>query len=624
MNKTLTKLFGKEAEQANISSKIEDLISLFNYSPDDLLLQWETYKTNVVKNTNEKISEMLLDALQSYIQEKLTRQNEKSTPRFSKLGNRSLNMSSNGKPSASASSSALLPNIKRRKLTFNNSSANTSMELGSEADANNTSLLLASTGQLLESLSPNNVPNKETTNESKTIRIEASFEPSKYNYNTQYMKTLEAADYLDEQIEKFYEIIQQQYNCEDQIGDPNRMSQAEIVAIGRIVPDSPLADSKTELNFESIFLETARSGVYGGYGKRVKLNFNSMDVSELGEFSFFPGQLIALKGINNEGEEFKVQSIMKIPYLGSTAYSRDEIRDYESSFGDSDDNLKVAIAQGPFHTKSTLDFTFLQTFVEHLNTNVKPDVVIMIGPFLDIEILSKMKLSIEETESLQTPSDIFQRLITPILSSLHCSNVIMVPHNNDTTMTHNVYPQPGFNRKELGLPKQFKCFPNPSIFHLNEVGLGVSNIDIFRGLKDIPINSANSNLTRIDRIVSHILQQRHFHPHEPAMSNDSKTNVDVSYLGLAELAVELPDILILPSVIKRFAKVIKNVIAINPGQLVKGDKNGSFAVLEVTKPKIFDEGNKCFAKVESKDEEEVSDEYLANLWNRARVDIYSV
>lgn len=660
MSKVYTRLFGKEAEDSVLCSKLENLISLFNFTPDDLLIQWETYKSNVIHNTNEKLSEPLLDSLHIYIQDKITRQNEKvqSTPNFGKIkGIKSINGSSLKKQqpiNSNGGGSSNIPLLKKRKLNFS-SPANTSIELPSDGD---TSLMIPSTtGEILETLSPTNLPNKETTELSKDIKIMANFNAKKYKYRTQNMKTLEIADYLDDQIDNFYEIIKKAYNCENQFGDPNRMSQSQIVAIGRIVPDSPLSNSKTELNLDSLILETGRNGQYGGYGKRVKLDFTELERDSLGDFSLFPGQLIAFKGINNDGLSFKVKTILKIPYLGSTTYSKDEIDDFNSTFNTSnDDNLKIAIANGPFHCKSNLDFNHLSTFIDHLNTNIKPDVVILLGPFLDINLLKNMNLQNDEQfKDLKTPEQIFKSIITPILLQLNCSKIILIAHNNDSTMPHNVYPQPGFNRKELGLSNKFKCFPNPSIFHLNEIGIGISNIDIFRGIKDIPLNLNNnnnnsSNLTRIDRIVSHILQQRHFHPQMISMSND-KINIDGSYLGLAEIDDELPDILILPSVIKRFAKIIKNVIVINPGQLVKGDKNGSFAVLQVSKPKISlksnnkiqlnsngepinnqlnnenDDDNWCLHKIlkeNDEDNEEVYEEYLSNVWKRCRVDLYSV
>lgn len=651
MSKTLLRVFGPAAEIPEVGSRIQGLLGLFNFSAEDLLVQWETYKSNVVHNTNEPLSEAMLDGLHNYIQEKISRQNERSqsTPSVAKLKGMKTNGSSIKKQQPGGSMGAT-PLLKKRKLNFS-SPANTSMEIPSEGEVsvNNTTLLGSAPGEILESLAPTNLPPKETTNTNKDIVIGANFDPKKYRYRTQNLKTLEIADYLDDQIDTLHDIITRKYHCENEFGDPNRMSQSTIVAIGRIVPDSPLATASTELNLDSLFLETARSGQYGGYGKRVKLDFSTLDRSDIGDFSLFPGQLVAFRGINNDGLAFKVSSLLKIPYLGANAYSQSEMHDFAATFGESADNLKVSIACGPFHGKSTLDFSHLATFVNHLNTSVQPDVVILLGPFLDVSILTKINVEQDPAlAELKTPEQIFQSLITPILTQLECSKVILVAHGNDITMAHNVYPQPGFNRKELGLPKQFKCFPNPSVFHLNEVGFGVSNIDIFRGLKDIPLGgNVNAGLTRIDRVVSHILQQRHFHPHMACMSND-KTDVDVSYLGLAEIDSELPDVLILPSVIKRFAKVVKNVVVINPGQLVRGDRSGSFAVLQVAKPILAtgerlqlnsngepvqnqilpgNEDDWVLQKVRQEndlDEEEVYEGYLSNVWKRCRVDLYSV
>ncbi|GMM32264.1 DNA-directed DNA polymerase alpha subunit [Martiniozyma asiatica (nom. inval.)] len=633
-----TKLFGAVADQPEISSKLHDIAKLFNYSPDDLLIQWETFKSTVYHDTTAALTEEKLTSLQTHIQDKLERQaqysNNIGTPKFGKV--KAVPKTSSLKKHGMNIQNTHL--LKKRKLNFS-SPANTSVEIPSDADVsfNNTTLANAASGTILESLAPTNLPAKETTETEKPISIIANFNSKKYKFRTQNIKPLEIADYLDDQLDRFAELIQKHHKITlEEFGDPTRMSQTEIVAIGRIVPETPTTTSDTELNLDSLFLETARDGPHAGFGKRVRLDFTQLKSqfdSEGIAKSFFPGQLIACRGENNNGSSFNITSLIKIPYLGAGAYSSDDVEDFARTFNGSDDNLKISIAAGPYHRKSALDFTYLESFVDQMNIS-KPDVIIMFGPFIDIKLLSKISYE-SIPQELNTVEELFRHFITPILSRLTCQKIIILPHAQDATTAHAVYPQAAFSRKELGLPREFKPFPDPCVFHINEIGIGSTNVDVLRGLKDVTIGNEN----RIDRIVSNILEQRHFHPHMTSMANEN-ANFDVSYFGLAEIEDELPDVLILPSILKRFVKIVKNVVVINPGQLVKGDNGGTFAMLQVAKPKceprrpkLNEHGeptenenqNWCMGKV-ARDigDGDLVEEYICDIWKRSRVDLYSI
>ena len=140
-------------------------------------------------------------------------------------------------------------------------------------------------------------------------------------------------------------------------------------------------------------------------------------------------------------------------------------------------------------------------------------------------------------------------------------------------------PQDSFDRKKLGLPKNFKVFPNPSGFSI-EVLIGNSNLDIFKDLRDIyKEDTAIISNNRFERIVKHIFEQRRYYPIFPGSiktepkqkctgSNGAQgeyldgiavggSSLETPYLGLSELGDSLPDVLILPSELKYFAKVIQ-------------------------------------------------------------------
>lgn len=597
------RLFGQNANNPDILAKCTHLCNLFGLSAQDLFSNWEAYNFKFNHDSNVQISLENLDTLQSYIQDRITLENlETPTKQNLKLHNKSSKANNHSSITPNTSSNSILLPNKKRRLNVNSSSPTKGETLSN---------------QLLESLHEDTIPDKETTILNKNIKIIANFNPKKYKYRIMNLKLLEIADYLDEKIDNFAQVIADKYNLEEsQFADPTRQSQSEIYTVGRIVPDSPTASS-SELNLDSLFLETSRSG---GFGCRIQL-----DLSEIKNCSFFSGQIVAFRGINATGTNFKVIENLKIPYLGSISYTHDEINNFSNIVGN--DNLKIVITSGPYHSKSSLDFTHLENFVDHLNSNIKPDVLIMMGPFIDINSIPNILSSSffktdEDLNDLKNLDDLFTSFISPILSEIQCQRVIILPNGYDVTNSHTPFPQAPFNRKSLALPKTFKCFPNPSLFNINELSFGVSTADILKDLKDVVTRDSNSN--RIERIVEHVIQQRQFYPVNPSPNDKigKSLDIDTSYLGLSEFNDEMPDILILPSVVKPFVKIVKNVLVINPGAMVKIDgSRGSYSVIQVKSPDISD-----MDKVASSedDDEEVMEVYLASAWKRARVDIFSV
>lgn len=606
-------IFGQNANDPTVLQKCERLCTLFGLTPQDLFSNWEAYTYTELNNPKIKITPENLEGLQTYIQRRLTEQNKATTNQNSlKLNSKHSLQHPSLKQNSHDSLSNGSDSIKKRKLN-----ASSSPVKEADASAMNTSLL--ESNHIIESLNADQVPNKLTTVPNKSIRIVGHFKKDRYKYRTMNLKLLDIADYLDEKIEIFTEVVAKAFNLEDsQFSDPTRQSQSEIYTVGRIVPDSPLSTSN-DLNLHSLFLETSR---ISGFGIRVKL-----DLSDVKDYSFFPGQIVAFKGINSSGDTFKVLENMKLPYLGAPTHDYEDIEEFTNIVGD--DNLKMIITSGPYHPKNSLDFSKLEKFITHINENVKPDVVIMTGPLIDVSaipnILKESFFKAENSEDgddltdLRNLDDIFKSYLAPILNDIQCTRVIIVPHGNDFTNPHTSYPQAAFNRKEMGLSKKFKCFPNPSLFDINEVSMGVSTPDILRDLKDMPASDASTN--RIERIVEHIIHQRHFYPIYP--SPNLNFQVDTSFLGLAELDSTVPDVMILPSILKPFTKFIKNVLVLNPGSFIKTDGNGgTYLLMQTRSPDIADFD--AVPKTENDDEEEVSEAYLTSLHKRARVDILAV
>lgn len=613
----LVNMFGKHAKDPEIIDKCSHICSLFNLTAQELFSNWEAFTFTEYNDTNLKLSLNHLDGLQSYLQDRLTQQNKISSSDSLKLNKHQNNNKSNNNISFNsttyldANDTFNISSVKKRKL---NSTKNiTSSPIKENI---NSSFQSIPSNQIIESFNSDLIQNKETTIINKNIKIIANFNPKKYKFRTMNLKLLEIADYLDEKIDNITQIISDNYNInENQFSDPTRQSQSEIYTVGRIVPDSPLSNS-FDLNLDSLFLETSRSM---GFGYRIKL-----DVSQLNKISFFSGQIVAFRGINQSGNSFKALENLKIPYLGSISYNFNEIENFSNIIGN--DNLKIIILSGPYHSKNSLNFSYLENFINHLNKNIKPDVIIMLGPFINSNSIENILNnnnnnffnSDDNLDDLKNLDDLFISFLSPILNKLNCQRIILLPHQNDISNPHTNYPQSPFNRKLLGLNKNFKCFPNPSLFNINELSFGISTADILKDLKDIITKNANSN--RIERIIEHIIQQRQFYPIIPSPNS---FQLDTSYLGLSEFNDEIPDIMILPSILKSFTKVIKNVLVINPGCFLRPDgSNGSYSLIQVKSPNIDDMDK--IPSVHDDDDEEISEVYLATAWKRVRVDTFSV
>jgi DNA polymerase alpha subunit B len=64
--------------------------------------------------------------------------------------------------------------------------------------------------------------------------------------------------------------------------------------------------------------------------------------------------------------------------------------------------------------------------------------------------------------------------------------VILIPSPRDLLVSQAVYPQAALNIKdpELGLfGRNIVCLPNPALFTINEILIGVNNIDVLMPLK---------------------------------------------------------------------------------------------------------------------------------------------
>ncbi|KAG9246491.1 DNA polymerase alpha subunit B N-terminal-domain-containing protein [Calycina marina] len=433
------------------------------------------------------------------------------------------------------------------------------------------------------------------------IRLVANSDIKKLSYKPLAMKSSEASEILDDRIDEFMALIQGYHKLEDsQFGNAASQSINEIVAVGRIASDS----LEGKLNASSLVLETSRR--MGG-GLRIPLRLQSLP-----GFQFFPGQVVAMRGINSSGTEFTVSEILEVPLLGGAASAPANLEAHVQRLkGDPDAMedgsdpapLNILLGAGPYSADDNLDFEPLHALCSQA-ADTYADALMLTGPFIDIDhpLIASGDFELPQEAMIEmdtiTMSTVFKYMISPILNQLVSANphitIILVPSVKDAISKHVSWPQEPFPRQGLGLPKAVKIIGNPMVLSLNEISVGISSLDVFTELRhEEVLGGSPKDTSLLARLPKYVIEQRNFFPLFPP--SDRKTlfktgtaeeipagaMLDVSYLKLGEMANVRPDLMIIPSYLPPFAKVVESVVVVNPGYLSKRRGAGTYTKLTI-------------------------------------------
>lgn len=407
-------------------------------------------------------------------------------------------------------------------------------------------------GQVLETLNPH-IPQAEAPiapAAEPRIRLVANTDIKKFGYKPMSMRQSDSSEVLDERIDAFIPLVIKAHNLDESIfGNAAAQSTNEIVAVGRIACDTP--DNK--LNASSIVLEMSRRM---GAGLRVTL-----DVSALSQYSFFPGQIVAVRGTNASGMYFSVKEVLPVPHLPMPVSAPSTI----SSVNDKLEShpLNIMYASGPYTADDNLYFEPLRELCDQAATQMA-DALILTGPFLDTEhpLLASGDFDLPEVKGADAdPSNmaaLFRIWISAPLQRLVHANpnitVMLVPSTRDAVSKHVSFPQEQFtNRKDLALPKQVKLLPNPCFVSLNETVFAISSQDALFDLSREQVSKGDKG-ELMSRLPGMLIEQRHFYPLFPA-GRGSKASVDIGYSKLAEWPSVRPDVLVSSSVLTAGVKV---------------------------------------------------------------------
>ena len=206
-------------------------------------------------------------------------------------------------------------------------------------------------------------------------------------------------------------------------------------------------------------------------------------------------------------------------------------------------------------------------------TDNKPDVAILMGPFVDMKNSSVLS----SAESFDKQWINMLTLIGDKLGGLK-TKVVVVPSGRDA-VGYPVYPQPPFPPSSLS-PSNIKYVSDPAILDINGLHLALTSTDILFHLGKEEISFPPRSGDRMSRLASHILQQGSLYPLYPPSED---INLDIEKLEDFALLDQPPHILLLPSDLNNFVRDINGTTVVNPGRLTKGLGPGTYTIFQVSR-----------------------------------------
>ncbi|XP_029368460.1 DNA polymerase alpha subunit B isoform X1 [Echeneis naucrates] len=367
------------------------------------------------------------------------------------------------------------------------------------------------------------------------------------SYKYMFQRLRDVRNVLTQKIEELGESLKSHFQIED-FCPASLPAQDSITVLGQVC-----CDSNGKLNAQSVLLE---AGPEQG-GQQVPV-----DLSELKEYSLFPGQVVVMEGMNTTGRKLMVSKLYEgvpLPFYAS-----------EMKMEMDEEPVNVLVACGPYAPSDSLTFDPLLDLINVIVRD-RPDVCILLGPFVD----SKHE-QIEKAQVTEPFEAIFFRCVQSILDgtkSVGC-HLVFVPSQRDTHH-HPIYPQPPFTLPNHLEDQRVTLVPDPCTLLIDGVTFGLTSTDILfhMGAEEI---SCGTGSDRFSRILKHMLTQRSYYPLYPPVE---EVNMDYEKFEIFAQMPLTPDILIIPSELRYFVKDVVGCVCVNPGRLTKGQVGGTYSRL---------------------------------------------
>jgi len=416
-------------------------------------------------------------------------------------------------------------------------------------------------------------------------------------YRHMFQKLRDVSDILDARIDDLGDRIVKKHalltpkptkegpeSAAPELGHVALPNQETVPIVARVCLDT---QGEGRLNAASVVFEGSRDT---SNGERVEVN-----LAEMQDFSLFPGQVIAAEGTNTTGTRFTPSSL----YLGAPLpLPRSDTRalvDYYFAEGGDTEVVDILVAAGPFTTTADMTYAPLDDLLDVIRRE-KPDAVVLIGPFVDEEhpAVKKLELDVSHDDQFE---EVINRIGAVVIEETESTELLLVPSLRD--VHHDkVYPQPPYQLPEKMEHDRLHCLANPSTFTVKEMVIGVNTADILMDLSKQETSRGQSG-DRMGRLANHLLLQRSYYPLCPPAPG-----LNLVFDQLDKLAMPLsPDIMLLPSDLRFFAKNVSGTMVVNPGRLSKFSAGGTYAKLAVHAPRrndIPEEARKIQHSVQSR------------------------
>ncbi|XP_061091800.1 DNA polymerase alpha subunit B [Conger conger] len=391
------------------------------------------------------------------------------------------------------------------------------------------------------------------------------------SYKFMFQRLRDVRDVLAEKMEELGEELRLHFNIEE-FSPLSLPAQDSVTVLGQVC-----CDGNGKLNAQSVLLEAGQDQG----GRQVPV-----DLSELTEFSLFPGQVVVMEGMNTSGRKLMASKLYEgipLPFYAPDEQSDEKVED--------DEPVMVMVACGPYTPSDSLSYDPLIDLISLIGRD-RPDVCILLGPFVDAK-----HHQIEKCQLTETFEAVFSRCVDSIVEGtkgLGCQ-LVFVPSLRDVHH-HFIYPQPPFTLPDLSREdsERVSLVSDPCTLLIGGVTFGLTSTDIIfhMGAEEI---SSTSGSDRFTRIVKHMLTQRSYYPLYPPAE---EVNLDYERFQMHGLMPLTPDVLIVPSELRYFIKDVIGCVCINPGRLTKGQVGGTYGRLLIQRGPSLAEGkrqNPCVA-----------------------------
>ncbi|XP_011644932.1 DNA polymerase alpha subunit B isoform X1 [Pogonomyrmex barbatus] len=291
-----------------------------------------------------------------------------------------------------------------------------------------------------------------------------------------------------------------------------------------------------------------------------------LDFRNLKRYSVFSGQIVAVEAVNPTRDVLYVEKIFGKLYAPLASTPKIESR------------VNIFVAAGPFTASNNMHYQPLWDLMEKVASD-EPQVLILVGPFLEYTH-PEMQDNVADTLYQEQ----FEKILARIMESTRKSTQVVLVASNRDAHHEPVFPTPQyaiFNRKLLQNYSNLKLMPDPCILNVAGLKVGITSVDVIKHIGKEEISNVSGD--RLSRLADHVLAQTCFYPVYPPPED---LNVDVELWEKYAFFDQQPHLLILPSDMRCYYKVINECMILNPERMHKH----TYARLSV-KPTLEDKWN---------------------------------